>query len=152
MCKCNAVRRAFGYAPLWLVLTFVAVAIGPMPNAAGAEGVPVDENQKADELARAAGDRFANAIHHADVVAATAECSLPYLNQFNDVAPDAAALKQSQEWFTEIPRRHPEAGVSYRGIIGCVPFDEFRRGLGTAAKDRKSGLKPLANLDTLRLG
>src|SRR5215213_9422844 len=151
MCKCNTVRRAFRNAPLWLALAFVAMVLAPVFVAAGAEGAAVDEN-KADELARAAGDRFANAIHHADAAAATAECSLPYLNQFNDVASDAAALKQSQEWFTEFPRRNPQAGVSYRGVTGCVPFDDYRRRLDTAAKDPKSGLKPLANLDTLGLG
>jgi acetyl esterase/lipase len=144
--------RNVGVALCACVLQFCVVErVGPTlarAEAEHAQAAAID----ADDLARAAADRFARAIDHADVAAATSECSLPHLNLFGDIAPDAASRKQSLEWFTEFARRHPEAGVYYRGITACVPFDDFRRALGNAPQDPKADRKRLANLDPLKLG
>src|SRR5690242_13581892 len=64
--------------------------------AAGADTRLADAGQKpADDLARAAADRFAHAVDRADVATAAAECSLPLLNSNRDVAEDDAALKKN---------------------------------------------------------
>src|SRR5437764_14808068 len=62
-------------------------AAGP---AARPDTRPADAGQSADDLARAAADRFAHAVDRADVAAAAAECSPPWLNAFREAAAACA--------------------------------------------------------------
>jgi acetyl esterase/lipase len=132
----------------------ISIFAGLCPRRAIAEPAPTRPAAKAntDDLARATADRFARAVDRADVAAATAECSLPHLNLFGQIAPDEAALKLGLERFTDFARRHPGAGVYYRGTTACVPYEDFRQRLEAAARDSKSDRKPLVNLDKLKLG
>jgi acetyl esterase/lipase len=137
---------------VWLVMVSVAVVVTP-PVARGDGGnVSADANGAAEDLARAAADRFAWAVNKADVAAATAECSLPWLNAFGQTAPDAAALKQGLEWYTDFPRRNPNSGIYYRGLTACLPYDQYRKGLDDTGKEPDAERrKVLANLDGLKL-
>src|SRR3954471_19132395 len=104
-------RHALGATRLWLVLVSFAVLATPFVARGDGGNVRADANGAEDDLARAAADRFARAVDKADVAAATAECSLPWLNAFGQTAPDAPALKQGLEWYTDLPRRNPNSGL-----------------------------------------
>src|SRR4051794_16057813 len=118
-----------------LLMTVLAVAVLAGGARAAPQSRPADAGQKPEDLARAAADRFAHAVDRADVAAAAAECSLPWLNAFREIAPDDAALKKSLEVSTDLPRRFPQAGASYRGVDACLPFDRFRAALDAHAPE-----------------
>lgn len=136
----------------FLVLISVIAGLWPHRTMAEPAAPPAVAKANADELARATADRFAHAVDRADVAGAAANCSVPHLNLFGEIASDEAALKQALERFTDFARRHPESGVYYRGITACVPYNEYRQRLEIAARDPKVDRKPLANLDKLKLG
>jgi acetyl esterase/lipase len=118
---------------------------------AHAAATSADANQNIDALAEKAADRFARAMDRADVSAGTVECSLPWMNAFAETASDAASLKRSLELYCEFPRRHPEAGLYYRGIRATLPFEQYRQRLEAAAKEPRTHIGPLTNLDDLKL-
>src|SRR5258706_1709379 len=115
-------RRQGAGAFAWLLVILLAVVAAPARADADPGKVAADANRDADGLARATADRFAHAIDHADVAAATAECSLPWMNGFGEVAPDAGALKRGLDFYTDFARRFPKAGVYYRGVIASLPY------------------------------
>jgi acetyl esterase/lipase len=118
----------------------------------GAQSRPTGAGQKADDLARAAADRFARAVDHLDVAAAAAECSLPWLNAYREVARDDGALRKSLDVSMEFARRNPGVGVYYRGVEASLPFDQFRATLEANAAERNADQrKQIENLDGLKL-
>jgi acetyl esterase/lipase len=126
-------RRPSAGGALWALFISLAIVLVPLSAVARADEIPPASNQNADELARAVADRFARAVDHADVAAAERECSLPWLNAFGETVQDAAGLKRGLELYTDFARRFPESGVYYRGIVACLPLEQFRQMLEPAA-------------------
>src|SRR3954453_3736145 len=144
-------RAAGGHFGRFLVIGLVVAVCAAGAWAAPQSG-PADAGQKPDELARAAADRFGHAVDRADVAAAAAECSLPWLNSNRDIAGDDAALKTNLGVLTDLPRRFPQAGASYRGVDASLPFDRFRAALDAhAPKLDAEGREQVQNLDILKL-
>lgn len=137
-------------------LLVIGLAIAVCAGGAGAAETAVGDaeaGQKAtDDLARAAADRFARSVDHADVAAAAVECSLPWLNGYRELATDDAELKKSLGVSTDFPRRFPKVGASYHGVDVCLPFEQFRPALDVqTAKRDAEGRKQIQNLDGLKL-
>ena len=145
------IRRAVA-ALTWVLVVVLTVVVGPERADAEPQKVAAEANRDTDELARAAADRFAHAVDHADVAVATVECSLPWMNSFGQMAQDAAALKRGLELYTDFPRRNPQAGLYYRGIIASLPYDQFHQQLETLPKPKDDTHRTmLKNLDGLKL-
>jgi acetyl esterase/lipase len=145
-------RRAAERNLRWILVIGLALIVCAGGAFAEPDAGRADAGQTAGDLARAAADRFARAVDHADIAAAAAECSLPWLNAFRDVARDDGALTKSLQVSTDFARRHPEAGVYYRGVDACLPFDQFRATLEANAAERNADQrKQIQNLDGLNL-
>src|SRR5689334_4244027 len=126
-------RRVTAASFARLLVIGLTVTVCAAGASAAPQSAPADGGQKPDDLARAAADRFAHAVDHADLAAATAECSVPWLDSFRDVAPDAAAITKNLDVLTHLAGRNPKAGVFYRGVDACLPFDRFRAALDAHA-------------------
>ncbi|MDB5357303.1 MAG: esterase/lipase [Phycisphaerales bacterium] len=145
-------RQTIARAAVLLVFIFITAVPRPSRAAAPADSTDAAANSTADDLARATADRFARAMDKGDVAAATPECSLPWMNGFGETAQDAAGLKRGLELYSDFARRFPKTGLSYRGIVASLPFDQFHEKWQAAPKQEDGTHRmQLQNLDALKL-